>query len=218
MQAKFRLSRPAAAVGLVALLGAAPAYAADIVSPEPPPAAPVETPPLNTWEGPYAGVSLGYAFSGTTTPETGDVDTDGIVGGVFGGYNFQAGSFVYGGEADIGYGNVKGDNGFTETKSGFEGSLRARMGYAVTDDILLYGTAGGALQRLKVSDPVGDDSQTMLGLTVGGGIDVKITENIFGRAEYRYTDFGSQDFNTGTGPQSIDANENRVTFGLGMKF
>ncbi|MGO4841682.1 outer membrane protein, partial [Rhizobiaceae sp. 2RAB30] len=43
-------------------------------------------------------------------------------------------------------------------------------------------------------------------------------ENIFGRVEYRYTDFGSKDFNTGSGAQSVNSRDNRVMFGLGMKF
>lgn len=219
MQAKFRLLRPAAALGLAALLGAVPAYAADVVEQPPePPAAPMEVPPVNTWAGPYAGVTLGYGFAGSTGTDTGDFDTDGFVGGVFGGYNFQSGMFVYGAEADAGYSHFTGDNGITEAETGFEGSLRARMGVAVTDDVLLYGTAGGAAQRLKISDPVGDDSQTMLGWTAGAGVDVKLTEQVFGRIEYRYTDFGSEDFNTGSGVQSVDTSSNRVSFGIGMKF
>ena len=219
MQANLHFLRPAAALSLVALLGAAPAYAADIVEQPPePPAAPMETPPLNTWEGPYAGVSLGYGFAGSTNTDTGDFDTDGFVGGVFGGYNFQTDMFVYGLEGDIGYSNFTGDNGVTEAETGFEGSLRARLGVAVTDDILLYGTAGGAAQRLEISDPVGSDSQTMLGWTAGAGVDVKLTDQVFGRLEYRYTDFGSEDFNTGSGIQSVDTSNNRVSVGLGMKF
>ena len=212
-------ARPVAALGLLALLGAGPAYAADVVSEEPPaPAAPMEEPPVATWAGPYAGVSLGYGFSGTTTPATGDVDTDGFARRRVRRLQLQNGTFVYGIEGDVGYSGVKGDNAITETKSGFEGSLRARLGVAVTDDILLYGTAGGAAEQLKVSDPGGDDSNTMLGWTAGAGVDVKMTEQVFGRVEYRYTDFGSGDFNTGSGPQSVDSKENRVTFGIGMKF
>ena len=41
----------------------------------------------------------------------------------------------------------------------------------------------------------------MLGWTAGAGVDVKVTEQVFGRVEYRYTDFGSDDFNTGSGPR-----------------
>jgi outer membrane immunogenic protein len=219
MIANRSFARPLAAIGLLALLGAGPAFAADAVSEEPPvPAAPMEVPPVASWAGPYAGATLGYGFSGTTTPATGDVNTDGFLGGVFAGYNLQNGLFVYGIEGDVGYSGVKGDNGITETQSGFEGSLRGRMGIAVTNDILLYGTAGGAAERLKVSDPIGSDSNAMLGWTAGAGMDVKITENVFGRVEYRYTDFGSADFNTGSGPQSVDSKENRISFGIGMKF
>ena len=58
----------------------------------------------------------------------------------------------------------------------------------------------------------------MLGWTAGAGVDVKITEQVFGRVEYRYTDFGAEDFNTGSGPQSSRLHANRVTFGVGMKF
>ena len=218
MQAKFVLMRPAAALGLIACFAAAPAFAADAVQEEPP-AAPMAEPPINTWDGPYAGVTVGYGFNGTTTPITGDIDdNDGFVGGVFGGYNFQQDLIVYGIEGDIGYGNIKGDNGITETESGFEGSIRGRLGVAVTDDVLLYATAGGAGERLKVSDPVGSESKGVFGWTAGGGVDVKITPQVFGRVEYRYTDFGSADFNTGSGPQSVDAKENRITFGVGMKF
>ena len=86
---------------------------------------------------------------------------------LFAGYNLQNGLFVYGIEGDVGYSGVEGDNGITETKSGVEGSLRGRMGFAVTDDVLLYGTAGGAAERLKVSDPAGDDSNALYGWTAG---------------------------------------------------
>lgn len=219
MQAKFHLLRPAAALGLVVLFGAAPAFAADVIDQPPePPAAPMENPPLSTWSGPYAGVSLGYGFSGNTNTDTGDFDTDGFIGGGFAGYNFQSGMFVFGGEADVNYTDISGGNAVTSSRSGVDGSLRARMGVAVTDDILLYGTAGGAAQRLKISDPAGSDSQAMLGWTVGAGTDIKITEQVFGRIEYRYTDFGSKDFNTGSGSQSIDTSDNRVSVGLGLKF
>ena len=219
MTANPGFARPLAALGLLAMLGAVPAYAADAVMEEPPAPATMEEAPLNTWSGPYAGVSLGYNFSGNTTTPTTDIDTDGFVGGVFGGYNAQSGMFVYGLEGDIGYSDSNGANALTESStSSVDGSLRARMGVAVTDDVLLYATGGGAGQSLKLSDPAGSDRNTMLGWTAGGGVDVKITEQVFGRVEYRYTDFSSSDFNTGSGTQSIDSNENRVSFGVGMKF
>ncbi|TIW30667.1 MAG: porin family protein, partial [Mesorhizobium sp.] len=47
------------------------------------------------------------------------------------------------------------------------------------------------------------------------GTDIKITDNVFGRVEYRYTDFGDKDFD---GIGKVKSTDNRVTFGVGMKF
>jgi outer membrane immunogenic protein len=216
MQANLKFAPIAVALGLFALSGTA--FAADVVSEEPPAPAPVAELPVASWAGPYAGISAGYGFSGHAKVHDGgpDIKTKGFVGGVFGGYQWQQENFVYGAEADLGYNGVKGDSGGVNSKGGFEGSLRARLGYAVTPEILLYGTGGGALKNQKVSVPGDSDSNTMLGWTAGVGTDIKITDNVFGRVEYRYTDFGSKSFDSvGT---KVKESDNRVTFGVGMKF
>jgi outer membrane immunogenic protein len=218
MKADLKFARPlAAAFGLVAL-AAMPAFAADVVMEEPPAPAPIAELPVASWAGPYAGLNLGYGFSGRTEEPGNTIDTDGFIGSGFAGYNWQTDNFVFGGEAELGYNGVKGSNAGTESKSGLEGSLRARLGYAVTPEILLYGTAGGAGQSLKVTEGGVSDKNTMLGWTAGVGTDIKLTDNVFGRVEYRYTDYGSDDFTTGSGTRSIDSKDNRITFGVGMKF
>ncbi|WP_095086315.1 outer membrane protein [Mesorhizobium sophorae] len=219
MQANLKFARPlAVALGLFALSGTA--YAADVVQEEPPAPAPVAELPVASWAGPYAGINLGYGFSGRTKERDFGVETDtkGFVGSAFGGYQWQQENFVYGAEAELGYNGVKGDDNGIDSKAGFEGSLRARLGYAVTPEILLYGTGGLAGRNLKVEDTVlgTSDSATMLGWTAGLGTDIKLTDNVFGRVEYRYTDFGSKDFGGGIG--NVKATDNRVTFGVGMKF
>ncbi|MER8663525.1 porin family protein [Mesorhizobium sp. M1148] len=216
MQTNLKFAPLAVALGLFALSGTA--FAADVVSEEPPAPAPIAELPVASWAGPYAGLSAGYGFSGHAKVQDGgpDIKTRGFVGGVFGGYQWQQENFVYGAEADLGYNGVKGDSGGVNSKGGFEGSLRARLGYAVTPEILLYGTGGGALKNQKVSVPGDSDSNTMLGWTAGVGTDIKITDNVFGRVEYRYTDFGSKSFDSvGT---KVKESDNRVTFGVGMKF
>ncbi|MER8922112.1 outer membrane protein [Mesorhizobium sp. M0802] len=216
MQTNLKFAPLAVALGLFALSGTA--FAADVVSEEPPAPAPIAELPVASWAGPYAGLSAGYGFSGHAKVQDGgpDIKTKGFVGGVFGGYQWQQENFVYGAEADLGYDGVKGDSGGVNSKGGFEGSLRARLGYAVTPEILLYGTGGGALKNQKVSVPGDSDSNTMLGWTAGVGTDIKITDNVFGRVEYRYTDFGSKSFDSvGT---KVKESDNRVTFGVGMKF
>lgn len=218
---KFRKARPvAAAFGIVALVGVIPANAADVVTEQPPapPAAAVSLPPLNTWSGPYAGVTLGYGFAGHTDAPGNHIGTDGFNGSGFAGYNWQSNSFVYGVEGDLGYSGIHGSNAGTSTHEGFNGSLRARVGVAPSQNILLYGTAGGAADRLKVEDAAGSDSNAMLGWTAGAGIDAKITGNIFARAEYRYTDYGHKTFDTGSGPQSVGDTDNNIMLGVGFKF
>jgi outer membrane immunogenic protein len=219
----LKFARPAAVViGLTALAGTMPAYAADVVMEEPPaPAAPMEVPPVNTWAGPYAGVTLGYGFSGQTdvgAPFNNEIGTDGFLMGAFGGYNWQTGNVVYGAEGDIGYSWMEGDNAGFDSESGVEGSLRARLGYSVSPNILLYATAGGAAKDLEVSGPTGSDSNAMLGWTAGGGADIMVTDNIFGRVEYRYTDFGNETFDLGATSADVDEKDHRINFGLGMKF
>ncbi|PBB43796.1 hypothetical protein CK222_08525 [Mesorhizobium sp. WSM3866] len=216
MQANLKFARPlAVALGLFALGGTA--YAADAVTEEPPAPAPVAELPVASWAGPYAGISLGYGFSGHADARDAGVNvkTKGFIGGVFGGYQWQQDNFVYGAEADLGYNGVKGDSAGVDAKGGLEGSLRARLGYAVTPEILLYGTGGLAAKNQKIDDGVSSDSKAMLGWTAGVGTDIKITDNVFGRVEYRYTDYGDKNFdNVG----NVKSKDNRVLFGVGMKF
>ncbi len=211
----------AAAFGLVAL-AAMPTFAADVVMEEPPaPTAPMEVAPVASWAGPYAGVFAGYSFSSTSDVEGDKLKTKGFLGGTFVGYNYQMDSVVIGAEADIGYSGVKSsdDNATLATiKSGTDGSLRARLGYVVTPDIFLYGTAGGAGKRVKATDGRNlSDSSTTLGWTAGVGTDVKLTDKVFGRVEYRYTDYGSKDFDLSV-VTNVSNKENHVQFGVGMKF
>jgi outer membrane immunogenic protein len=223
MKNNLKFGRPAAAaLGLLALLGTIPAYAADAVMEEPPaPAAPMEEPPLNTWTGAYAGVSLGYGFSGDTdvgSPVNNEIGTDGFLLGGFAGYNYQVGNMVAGAEADIGYSWEEGSNAGLTSESGVEGSLRARLGYVVSPSVLLYATAGGAAKDLEVSGGGASDNNTMLGWTAGAGADIMVTEQVFGRVEYRYTDFGSDTFDLGGASPEVSDKSNRITVGLGMKF
>lgn len=219
MKANLKFARPlAAALGLIAFAGV-PAFAADVVMEEPPAPAPIAELPVASWAGPYAGINLGYGFSGhTKTALPNDIDTDGFIGSGFVGYNWQMDNFVVGAEGELGYNGVKGEENFQKSRGGLEGSLRARLGYAVTPEILLYGTAGGAGKSLKVEDTItgASDKNAMFGWTAGVGTDIKFTDNVFGRVEYRYTDYGHDDFGGGIG--RVKDKDNRVTFGVGMKF
>jgi outer membrane immunogenic protein len=210
----------AVAAGLTAALGVGSAYAADVVFEEPPAPAPIEMLPVASWAGPYAGLNLGYGFGGSVTG-TGGGPITGMSGWMFGGfagYNWQTGNFVYGLEGDLGYNGINGGNGTVYFRNGLEGSLRARLGYAATDAILIYATAGGMGTQQSIFDAAGSATGTAWGWTVGAGADVKLTDMVFGRLEYRYSDPGAVTLNTGSGAQTINSSNHRVTVGLGVKF
>ncbi|WP_265515531.1 outer membrane protein [Nitratireductor luteus] len=222
MKASKNLTLSAAAAAIIAVTGVSTVYAADAVMEQPPapPAAPMEVAPVATWAGPYAGIALGYGFAGSADVEgTTDIETDGFVGNVFAGHNWQQGSFVYGIEGDVGYNGMKGDSAGFESEAGVDGSLRARLGIAATENVLLYGTAGGAAGRQELTGPTGaSDTNTHLGWTAGAGVDVKLTPQSFARLEYRYTDLGSETYTLGGTDYEADASSNKVMLGFGMSF
>ncbi len=206
------------AAAAAALLGAAPAIAADAIEETPQaPAAPVDyTQPSATWAGPYAGVFAAYGWA---EHDTGGVKTDqnGFSGGVFAGYNMQSGNFVYGVEGDLGRSGANNDNAGIQAEQGIFGSLRARAGVAF-DPFMLYGTAGVAAANTTLNDGTNKDDQNLVGYTLGVGADAALTENVFGRVEYRFSDYGKKDFNLGGATVSSGFDEHSVRAGIGMKF
>ncbi|WP_375608054.1 MULTISPECIES: outer membrane protein [unclassified Bartonella] len=61
-----------------------------------------------------------------------------------------------------------------------------------------------------------DDTKTMVGFTIGGGVDFAMTENVLLRAEYRYSDFGKKKFANDTREFNYKTNDFRV--GVAYKF
>jgi len=58
----------------------------------------------------------------------------------------------------------------------------ARLGVQVASDTLLYGKVGYANYKDVFS-------RELDGLRVGGGAELHLSENVYGKVEYRYTDF-----------------------------
>jgi len=90
----------------------ATASAADLPPKAPYYKAPVAAPAFN-WSGFYAGGHFGYLWGRTNVEEDGELTernaaTNGVVGGVLGGYNWQIGAWVLGLDADIGWSNARG--------------------------------------------------------------------------------------------------------------
>jgi outer membrane immunogenic protein len=193
------------------------AHAADAVEqiPQAPVAIEEPAPAVGNWQGYYLG---GYGAYDWGRFGGGSRDGDRFGGGAYTGYNWQSGQIVYGVEADVGY-NGERDNTSPglEGKAGWNGSLRGRVGYDL-NPFMIYGTAGVAIQDNELSDGTSSDSNTSVGYTVGAGAEAFITDNVTARLEYRYTDFGADDYNLDSGSFSKGYDDHSVKVGIGVKF
>ena len=202
-------------------LAATTSMAADVVYEEP--SAPVVYTPSFTWTGFNVGVQGGYGWNDLDATDGTDSATIGADGGILGGfvgYNHQFdNNWVLGIEGDF-EGNwaeetADGGLGLYEYGLDWQASVRARVGYAF-DRTLLYGTAGWAVGKGFIQE-TGDPklTETFNGYTVGVGVEHAFTDMVFGRLEYRYTDFGSKTYE---GPIDVDLDQHAIRVGLGVKF
>jgi len=203
-----------AGIAVSATIFAQSASAADMPVKAPP--APVAPPPYN-WTGFYVGGHIGYIWGRTRVEEDGIVTephakTNGVIGGVLGGYNWQTNRVVLGIEGDFGWTNAHG-TGVAVTPPtiittqlpnqydlNWTSHVRGRVGYAA--DRWLFFVAGGlaiadfnfqegATITTIIPPPPGG---TYVGWSIGGGIEYAIAQNILGRVEFLYDDFGHKNY------------------------
>jgi outer membrane immunogenic protein len=181
------------------------------------PAAPesVEVAPANNWEGAYVGGKLTHQWGKTKMNK--DYDAKGFGGGLYTGYNKQDGQIVYGVEADANYSGIEKSYKGIEADQGLNGSLRARVGYDL-NPAMVYATGGLAATNMEVTDKTSDSNKTLLGVTLGAGVETKITDQITARTEYRFTNYQTQTFNLDSGATDRGLKEHQVNVGLGFKF
>lgn len=218
----------------LAALSAAPAFAADAIIEEP------MLPVGFSWTGAYIGVQGGYAW-GSSHMEfanvTSNPDPDGFLGGVYVGYNYQLGNnIVLGVDADIAWTGIDGSDPVfaggvvvpgqrIEADVDWTAAIRGRVGYAV-DRFLPYIAGGVAFADVNHQGfiapavGVGEQSDTYTGWTIGAGLEYAFTDNLIVRGEYRYTDFGSEDYAAipGFSAHSLDLSTHDVRIGLSYKF
>ena len=228
-----------------------PAFAADTSRPTVTKAPPVSwagiTSPVVNWTGVYLGVNGGFTFGGSdwTDSVTGaSSDYFSTTGFVFGGTlgaNYQAGSLVFGVEADGDWANSSGFGTFTTTsttglcaggcltKNTWLATVRGRAGYAF-DRFLLYGTGGAAFGNVQANfsnDPVSSSTET--GWTAGAGVEVAVAPHWTAKAEYLFVDLSNGSCTTDCAIQNpngpplipnaaVKFNESIVRAGLNYKF
>jgi outer membrane immunogenic protein len=194
------------------------------------------------WESTDATESPGdpntaRVFQGLTNvpPATTSLDKKGGLGGIQLGDNWQLNERVVAGiETDFDWSDVKGNGSapttiaFGATPATFDasqkiewfGTLRARLGYLPTDNLLLYATGGLAYGKVDESTDVvlppgvsnstgnfgfgyacgpfygnttcfsGAQSRTSAGWTAGGGVEYAFARNVSLKFEYLYVNLG----------------------------
>ena len=144
--------------------------------------------------------------------------------GLFGGYNHQTGRVVLGIEADVGktLGGTSNRDGVYPGADVFstlwDASIRARLGYAASDNVMFYGTAGPTVARARTGLDNSSDSNTHMGWTAGLGSDFNLIGSLFGRVEARYSNYSDETYRTAHGPIAMGWDDKRVTFGLAYRF
>lgn len=196
-----------------------------------------------SWTGSYIGLQAGYGWSNSRYSDSdylSEANPDGFIGGAYIGYNFQRDRLVLGIEADIAYSDMRGTDGQRylsdpsisiagvdhdlDLKS--SGALRARLGYAA-GRFLPYIAGGVSFGRYeyRVEDHVNgtvpfERHENRVGWNIGAGVEYAATDRVIVRAEYRYTDFGTDNFpNDYSGPYTkIELQTHDVRFGAAYRF
>jgi outer membrane immunogenic protein len=215
-----------------AALTVAPALAADMPRKAPAYGPPPPPPVVYNWTGCYIGANIGGAWSRQTgnfeeafvafdqAPGSISLDDSSVIGGGHVGCNWQfAPQFVLGVEGDwsatkldgsgtaanlFADGSPVGSGGITmSSDTKWLASLRARAGWVVVPQWMLYVTGGAAWTKTDYaaidafSDGCPPDncgavsfSNTKTGWTAGGGVEWMLTPNWILGAEYLYYQFG----------------------------
>ncbi|WP_119268948.1 outer membrane protein [Taklimakanibacter deserti] len=176
--------------------------------------------PAYSWSGFYVGGYVGAGAAKARTElgadfgEIGGFDADlngiggdGFLGGALAGFNWQVSDrFVLGIQGDIGWTDIEADldaDPLINAKAGpdFIANASLRAGYLVTPDTLFYIIGGYSYAEFKLDGELFeavdfDADQKYDGYHVGAGMETRLTDRLTARVEYRYTEFGSEDWDT----------------------
>lgn len=191
------------------------------------------------WSGNWLGFSLGY---GEGSYELGDfeadqegprVDVDRIIGGLHYERNFQRGNRVLGFDVDLSTG-VKGitpQGTFTSYWSCRDGdcnvnvktllTLRARYGWLVTPETMIYGAGGLAAGEVEggIFDSRQQGSSTAVGYTIGAGLSHMVQPDTVLYVEVNHVDLGTLEFGWADGPaDTLDGKGDFSTVKVGVNF
>lgn len=202
----------------------------------------------NGWHGFYVGAHGSYLDTDTDyiNPATPEQSFSGAMLGIQAGFNIDIGPrWIFGVEGDISWGNLDEfirDGNFLTQDGNIDtsGTLRARLGYLVSPEVLLFATGGLAWNTLEqgITCPAGAgfgicavtgafdsrSSESFVGWVAGAGVEFQIAPKWSLKAEAMAGDYGSSDYTGtipvfGTSTTSVEQNLNMlVQFGVNYHF
>lgn len=197
--------------------------------------------PAQPFQGPRVEAIVGYDITkaGSSIDDDANVDNDesidGLMYGVGAGYDFRAGNFVFGPEAEITWSDAKtgfndGDFegfGLGNVKANRDLYLGARVGYALAPSTMVYAKGGYTNAKFDVRNSVNNvESNRDIdadGWRIGAGVEQAVSNNVFAKLEYRYSNYekGELDFR-GDIPDSqrfdLDLDRHQIVAGVGVRF
>jgi outer membrane immunogenic protein len=216
--------------------------------------APVAIAAVYDWTGFYVGVNVGYGWGADHTILASDPalvspgfitllgnanvaarKPAGVIGGGQLGYNWQRGQMLAGLEADFSGTDIHSTDDFSgpvgvtrfvhiHERLDWLATLRGRLGFLPTQQLLLYATGGLAVGQVTTNSSLtttvpnsipgcltaniglcmgSSDTATKVGWTVGAGAEYALTSNWSVKAEYLFVDLGrssSTGFDTRSAP------------------
>jgi len=203
-------------------------------------AVPVAAQDDEDFTGPRVEALVGY--DSTRPGSTVDIDNaeeldqsvDGVAYGIGAGYDFDMGNAVVGVEGEFVKSEAQTEydtTGFTtygvcNVEAGRELYVGARVGFKVAPRTLAYVKAGytNAKMNILATDNTTDveTDLSLDGWRAGAGIEQKITDNIYVKGEYRYSQYQEGEVEAPSGLESdrfdVDLDRHQVMFGIGARF
>lgn len=196
----------------------------------------------SAFDGAYAGVMGSYDwFSGNAKASVGgsriksDATGDGATAGIFAGYGetfeipeLASGLFYLGAEAEGSYYTGSNNQGSPYLQGhvapDYSTGVSLRAGYVVTPDALAYVRVGWEHMgsAFSLSSPLvgqlASDYRTFDGVQVGAGVDYMVTERLFARVEYTYSDYGQETIPVAGVGVHLGPDEHQIRVGVGVHF
>lgn len=195
-------------------------------------------PDTQTFNGPRAGVILGYDRVQPGQVANSNIDDSNSASGLtYGGdvgYDVQSGRWVFGAEGEVTGSTSKVTNnpsaagalGYGRVKAGRDLYAGARIGYAVAPKTLLYAKGGYTNQRLDLvaSNGTTETGQhfNLDGWRAGVGLEQSLGSKAYAKIEYRYSNYGNARLEYPNGGNtnnfSVDTDRHQAVVGVGVRF